>query len=232
MSKEMVSKFAAWQEANQLRRESVIDEYLGFLAKTKIKVRNLTDLSDLVAKHIAQVEGKPCTKSTLLRNPRYKSKIINFQITSLAPSTKALNSRNIADPTAKMMVTRAQLECGNLKRELERLNMYVRTLEEQLDLFQSQNGRLPGHSDKEVSAPLITDYEFGFVRTCQALRLLLSHLQLVVNVDISSQRILDLSKRWDNTIVDKEVAGPFFEWLSKQGTVEMRTIQRVQAKGV
>lgn len=211
------SRFAAWQEANQVRRETIIDEYLSFLAKTRVKVRNPTDLADLVAKHLTQVEGKSCNKSTLLRNNRYKAKILSYQAKSLAPGTKALNSRSVTDPTAKALISGAQLESGNLKRELERLNIYVVSLEEQLDRLQSQARQLPGPSYATESANVLSDFEYRFVRTCQALRSLLSHLNLVVQIDQDNRRILDMSKRRDNIIVDKDVAGPFIEWLALQG---------------
>lgn len=217
MTTKAPSKFAAWQEANQVRREKIIDDYLGVLAKTRVKVRNPTDLADLVARHISQIEGQPCNKATLLRNARYKAKLLTYQAKSLAPGAKALNSRSVTDPTAKALITSAQLESGNLKRELERLNIYVTSLEEQLDQLQSQGRQLPSPADTAESASRLSDYEFRFIRTCQALRSLLSHFNMVVQVDTSSQCILDMSKRRDNVIVHKEVAGPFFEWLATQG---------------
>lgn len=211
------SKFAAWQEANQVRREAIIDEYLKVLAKTRVKVRNPTDLAELVAKHISQIEGKSCNRSTLLRNNRYKAKILSYQAKSLAPGAKAVNARSVTDPTAKSLITSAQLESGNLKRELERLNIYVVSLEEQVDRLQSLGRQLPNPSLTTETASVLSDFEIRFVRTCQALRSLLSYLNLVVQIDPNNRRILDLSKRRDNIIVDKDVAGPFFEWLALQG---------------
>jgi len=99
------SKFAARQEAKQIRREGIIDDYLTFLAKTKVKVRNPTDLADLVAKHISQIEGQPCNKATLLRNVRYKAKLLSFQAKSIMPGVKALNPRRVTDPTARAIIT-------------------------------------------------------------------------------------------------------------------------------
>ena len=212
------SKFSAWQEANQIRREAIIDQYLQTLAKTRVKVRNPTDLADLVAQHISQVEAKPCNKSTLLRNNRYKAKILSYQAKSLAPGAKALNSRSVTDPTAKTLITNAQLESGNLKRELDRLNIYVVSLEEQVDRLQSQGRQLPnpGHATESVNG--LSDFEYRFARTCQALMLLLNNLNTVVKIDPHSQRIIDMAaRRKDATIVDKDVAGPFFEWLAQQG---------------
>ena len=184
------------------------------MTKTRVKVRNPTDLADLVAKHITQVEGEPCNKATLLRNVRYKAKLLSFQAQSLAPGAKALNPRAVTDPTAKALITNSQLETGNLKRELERLNIYVTSLEEQVDRFQSQGRHLPAPADAAEPAGRLSDFELRFIRTCQALRSLLSHLKLVVELDERNQRILDKSKRRDNVIVDKEVAGPFFDWLA------------------
>ena len=187
---------------------------MAFLTKTRVKVRNPTDLADLVAKHITQVEGEPCNKSTLLRNVRYKAKLLSFQAKSLASGAKALNPRAVTDPTARALIISSQLETGNLKRERERLNIYVTSLEEQVDRYKGEGRHLPGPADAAEPVGGLSDFELQFIRTCQALRSLLVHLKLVVELDERNQRILDKSKRRDNVIVDKDVAGPFFDWLA------------------
>lgn len=210
------STFSSWQEENQVRRESIVSQYLDFLGKTRVKVRHPTHLADLVAKHISQVEGKPCAKSTLLRNARYKAKLLSYQATSIS-GIKSLGSRSVADATAKALVTSAELESGNLRRELERLKIYTSTLEEQLDDLQGQGRILPEAVPANEIATQLSEYEFRFIRTCQALRSLLSHLNLIVQVDPDNRRILDMSKRRNNVIVGEEVAGPFCDWLKSQG---------------
>lgn len=214
MRKSTPSTFSAWQEACQTRREIVIDQYLSYLQSTRVKVRHVTDLADLVAKHISNVEGGPCNKSTLLRNIRYKSKLLTYQARAHNPRMRTLSSRTVADPAAKALITTAELESGNLKRELERLNIYTSSLEEQLDRVSSIGQRL---SPTPGSEKVISDCEVRFVRTCQALRSLLSHLQMVIQVDSDNRRILDMSKRRNNVIVGEEVAGPFCDWLKSQG---------------
>lgn len=216
MTTKTPSRFAAWQEANQARREVLIDEYLKFLAKTKVKVRNPTDLADLVAKHISQVEGEPCNKATLLRNVRYKAKILTFQARSLTAGAKALSSRSVTDPAAKALLTTSELECGNLKRELERLNIYVTSLEEEVDRYKSQKRALPAPASGAESTGHVSDNELRHIRTCQAMRSLVSHLSMIVELDTRNRCILDKSKRRDNVIVDQEIAGPFFDWLVSQ----------------
>lgn len=217
MTTKAFNRFSAWQDANQVRRESIIGDYLSFLAKTRVKVRNCTDLADLVARHISQVEGKPCNKSTLLRNVRYKAKLLSYQARCLAPGTNSVNARSVTDGTAKALVTDAQLESGNLRRELERLKIYTTSLEEQLDRLQSQGRIFPIAVAGEKAGPPLSEYEFRFIRTCQALRSLLSHLNLIVQVDPDNRRILDMSKRRNNVIVGEEAAGPFCDWLESQG---------------
>lgn len=216
MTTKRPSRFAPWQEANQVRREVIIDEYLEFLAKTRVKVRTLTDLADLVAKHISQVEGEPCNKATLLRNVRYKAKILTFQAKSLTAGAKALSSRSVTEPAAKALLTTSELECANLKRELERLNIYVTSLEEEVDGYKSQKRMLPGPTSGAEATGQVSDNELRFIRTCQAMRSLVSHLSLVVELDVRNKRVLDKSKRRDNVIVDHEAAGPFFDWLVSQ----------------
>ncbi|MFL9905873.1 hypothetical protein [Paraburkholderia sp. RL17-337-BIB-A] len=212
------SRFAVWQEANQTRREAIIDEYLLYLGKTRVKVRNATDLADLTARHIAQVEGAPCNKSTLMRNVRYKSKILTYQKQHLDTGSRLRVGRAITDPGAEALLVTKKLEAGNLKREVERLNIYIESLEEQVEQFKERKGlqspeRLTGES-LPPGQTAMSDYEFKFVRTCQALRAVLSHMSLTLEVDSSAQRILDRSKRRNNVVVDKELAGSFVEWLN------------------
>lgn len=215
----MPNRFAAWQEANQVRREVVIDEYLQYLDKTRVRVRNATDLADLVARHIAQVQGAPCNKATLMRNVRYKAKILTYQAQHLELGVRTLQNQVLIDPASKAVLTTSRLEVGNLKREIERLNVYIKSLEDQQEKSRMQARLQP--PDARITEKLmvdeshVTDYEFKFIRTCQALRTLLNHLDLVLEVEVASVQILDRSKRRNNVIVDKEIAGPFFEWLAK-----------------
>ncbi len=213
------SRFAAWQETNQARRESVIAEYLEYLHTTRVRVKFVTDLANLVAKHIAKEEGAECNRSTLLRNPRYKAQLLSYMARNLAPGTKGIDPKSIVDPAAKALLTTSKLETGNLKRELERLNIYIKSLEEQLEEHRQTGKPLlrgPHPSKLEVSGEL-PEYQVKFVRTCQALRSLLDYMQITLEVDTRSQQVLDKAKRRNNVIVDKDLAGPFFEWLASNG---------------
>ena len=210
------NRFANWQAEKQVRREQIIVEYLEFLGKTHVKVRNPTDLAKLVAQHITAVESKPCSQSTLLRNLRYKAHILSYQARNRSDGSKALSMRNITDPTAKVFVARAQLESENLKREQERLRIYIKTLEDRLGGRVDQEKPKPSTQDETY----LPDVEYRFVRTCQALRSVLSRLNTIVQVDKEKCEIVDNAARRPEArvIVDRDVAEPFFDWLFKQGS--------------
>lgn len=221
-----ISKFAAWQEANQLRREKLIAEYLAYLDKTRVRVRNTTDLADLVARHLEQTEGKPCNKSTLLRNVRYKAKLLSYQAVRGGQEGRKKDRHRIDDPVANAMVTTAKLEAGNLKREVERLRIYIDSLETQIEELTQGGGRRQAQwhvTDTSQDEVATSDYEFKFIRTCQALRSLLSQFNVFCELDTNNAQILDRSKRRNNVLVDKELAGPFVEWINSIGGMLKRT---------
>lgn len=212
--------FAGWQEAEQTGREAIIDEFLVYLKNTRIRAAHPTALADLVARHISTVQGKPCSTSTLMRNIRYKTKILTHQAEQQAPGTKALDRRSVKDPTARALLTSSELEASNLGREAERLRIYTKSLEEELDKARSSSHpsltALSVAGESGAADGSVPEAEFKFIRTCQALRAVVSHFNIVVELDTSERRILDKSKRRDNVIADKELSGPFFEWLGRQ----------------
>lgn len=212
------SRFAPWQEANQQRREVLIDDYLRYLRTSRLRPRNATDLADLVAKYIEAEEGAPCDKSTLLRNSRYRAKILPYYAQHFGADSRTQARHRLTDPASTALLTTKKLEASNLKREVERQNIYIRSLEEDLDKTQRRDPLRPPEplalESSQTGASEISDFEFKFLRTCQALRALLSHMNVVLEVDTRAQQILDKSKRRNNVIVDKEIAGPFIEWLT------------------
>jgi hypothetical protein len=210
--------FAGWQESKQTGREAIIDKFLIYLKNTRIHAAHPTALADLVARHISTVQGKPCATSTLMRNARYKTKILTHQAEQQAPGVKALDRRSVKDPTARALMTASELEASNLAREVERLRIYAKSLEEELDGARG-SGHLslavPDSRGSVVEAVGVSDAELNFIRTCQALRSVVSHFYVVIELDTIERRILDKSKRRDNVIAGMETAAPFFDWLQR-----------------
>ncbi len=209
------STFSAWQEANQVRRETAIREYLEYLKTTRVRFDYVTDLADMVAKHLSELEGEPCAKSTLLRNPRYKAPLLSYQFHQLNGGTGQIRLKDVKDESAKALVLTADLKAGNLAREVERLNIYAKALE--AELADLRRAPAPTSSTKvpaSVEAAQVTEFQIKFVRTCQAFTALLSYLNVALEADSTNLRILDRSKRRNNVIVEEHLAGPYFEWLA------------------
>lgn len=206
------SPFAESQEANIVKREKCIDDYLAILAKTKIRVPHPTALAKLVSKHVGAVEGKPCSHVTFLRNHRYLSKLLSH----LAKHNgKPETSDADLPPSQRLRVVNSELELSNTKSENERLSLYCETLESEISRLKQSVGSNPPSAIMPVpiqSAP-IPEHELNFVRTCQALRAVVSHFHKVVSLDMENGRILDASLRRNNIIVDSSFAKPFMEWL-------------------
>lgn len=209
-----INRFAGYQEAGQKSRIKIIEDYLRMLSKTRVVARNPTNLAELVAVHIRRETGRPCVRSTLLRNVRYKSLLLSY-IASNGGIEKVHGKDYICngDATRPVRVVTAELKEGNARREVGRLNIYIKSLEKQLTENQHRSISV---DDTKLVAPSadtrLLDVEIKFYLTCQALRAVLSNLNNVLEIDTQGRRILDRSRRRNNVIVDSSLAAPFIEW--------------------
>jgi hypothetical protein len=132
----------------------------------------------------------------------------------LGAGTKSLRVKDLTDDKSKALVTTAQLEAGNLRREVERLKAYIGHLEKQ-QAGKPPQGK-PVHSSEDVEKAIrsLHETQLKYTRTCQALFAVLRHLSQTLSTDPERQRIIDLSRLRNNVVVDAATAGPFFEWLA------------------
>ena len=203
--------FEGHQQEKQERREALIAEYLAALQGSKVSFKHVSGLAVMVAKYIAEHEGKPCSKSTLLRNPRYKATLLSFLAKTHRKGTKSMKLRSLEDEQAKALVITSQLEAANLRREVLRLKTYVQFLED------NAQGRItPPEPNEELERAQAKGqaFEMKFVRTCQTLFKVLKEMEQVLTIDPEQRRILDRSRTRNNVVVDARLAEPFFEWLA------------------
>lgn len=208
-----INTFESYQAEKQDRREQLIRDYLGFLTESKVSFKHVTGLAVMVSKHVAKHDksGK-CDKSTLLRNPRYKSLLISHIVDSRV-GTKRLAQRGIKDDAARAAVATAQLQAANLRREVARLKAYVESLEKTAVALPASHSE-PSKELERVKA----DLHLGgikFARTCQTLYKVLKQMDRVLLLDPEQRRILDLSKTRNNVVVGADLADPFFDWLAE-----------------
>lgn len=199
--------FAGWQQEKQTRREALIREFLAYVRKKRMKCQYITDLADMVAKHIAEHEGASCNRATLLRNKRYKALLLSYMADSLTEGTDSIDRKQIKEPKAEALVLAAEVGAENLRREVARLKAYIAELESMKPKLVSEGANTVSHDD------VIHDLRRRHVLTSQALLAILKHFEGLLRADADANRILDASARPPKVVVDEKLAGPFFEWL-------------------
>jgi hypothetical protein len=205
------NRFEAYQQAKLQSREKLITDYLRYLKTTRVRFTYVTDLAAMVATHIAQKENGKCNKATLLRNKKYKALLLTFMASHLGGGTQNINELTVTDEKAKALLTTAQLDAANLRREVERLKAYISILEQGAS---EKNTAAIGQSDTPQLTNDLKENQLKYVRTCQALHAVLRHLESSISVDPARKAIIDLSRLRKNVIVDADLASPFIDWLN------------------
>ena len=122
------NRFGKYQETNQKKREVLIDQYLKTLKASRVRFPHVTGLAVMVANYLAEQQGEPCDKATLLRNVRYKTLLLNFMATKNR-GVGGLRLRGTKDEAETVSVISAQLEVSNLKQDAARMKAYIVHLE-------------------------------------------------------------------------------------------------------
>lgn len=199
--------FAGWQQAKQERREALVREFLAYMKKKRMRCEYITDLADMVAKHIGEQEGTSCNRATLLRNKRYKALLLSYMAHSLAEGTDAIDRRSLKDPKAGALVLAAEVGAENLRREVVRLKAYISELEA------AKTKPEPRRVGKASADEAVDDLRRRHVLTCQALLAVLKHFDGLLRSDADAKRVMDVSARPHKVVVDEKLATPFFEWM-------------------
>jgi hypothetical protein len=201
--------FEGYQQAKQSQREQLVIQYLEHLKSSRVKFQHVTGLSEMVASYISHQEQRPCNKATLLRNKRYKSLLLTYMAAHLSVGAKKIGRGDVDIESAKVMVTTAQLEAGNLRREVERLKIYVAHLESSQHAESVSTPNVP--EDKMIKQ--LHETQLKYARTCQTLYAVLKYFDQSITVCPDRQQILDLSKLRNNVITDAVITKPFLDWL-------------------
>ncbi|MFM0353334.1 hypothetical protein PQR12_07620 [Paraburkholderia nemoris] len=207
---ESKNRFASYQKQIQDNRERLVVQYLSFVKPKRIRFPHVSALADVVSTYIAAREESPCSRSTLLRNWRYKVHLLRY----IAETNAGKDGRpigaiqnNVAGVEEFGMV----LAQNNLKRENERLKGHITALELEIaSKGVTANDR--SLTDDAVRSKLEM-LEVKYALTCQALQVLLTGLRDFVAVDADTEQFLDRAKMRSNILVERRLAAPFFEWL-------------------
>ncbi|MDR6467572.1 hypothetical protein J2777_001265 [Paraburkholderia graminis] len=206
-----LNTFQEFQESKQTERQNVICKYLESVQGKGISFPHVTALAEFVAEHIASEEHGECHKATLLRNHRYRSLLENF-ISVNTPGLDNLDPRKIADTAAQALVTTTMLEVANLRRENERLKAYVASLERAGKVITNAEAVTQSGPLEAVRLSL-EEAQIKYALVCQAMHSILESMKDLIAADADAEQFIDLSKMRNNVIVERRLAGPFFEWL-------------------
>lgn len=215
-SRRGINTFSNYQDEKQSRREKLIREYLTVLKKSRASFKYLTDLAAHVADYIGREENGKCDRATLLRNMRYKT-LLSKHMACISDQYSLQGSAVIDINTAKALLIESELTITNLRRKLSILSSYCENLEAQLSssVEDDQCSELSTEivSDKHIE----TEFKYRFVKTCQALRLLLDYLPGQFLIDTTNCALKDATmRRGDNIVVHSDNIKPFLEWISSE----------------
>lgn len=200
--------FAAFQLGRVANRTSLIESHLKELAQHRTQFSFITDLADAVAVHVGEVEGASCHKTTLLRNKTYKALLLQYMEQHCKGAIRP--AKLLSDTRTGFAVTQAELEAANLRREVERLKLYIANQERKFDHQTRQPSLAP------PSSASACDKSIAFALTCKSLALVLSNLEHVLILSDKGE-ILDLSKRESQqVVVDAKTATPFVAWMKSE----------------
>ena len=214
--KKPVNTFEAYQQERQDVRVLHIEAYLKAAKNSRASFKYVTDLAEMVATHLTQVEGKKCNRSTLLRNPKYKALLLSYMAGDVVAGVKNVKSKKAESPQAQALAIHSELRISNLERENERLKAYVSDLKSQVS--QSEPPRISSDKGSSDATKKAAENEVSFIKTCQVLLRVLESSDGLLSVDFETERLLDASRRVDNIIADKQLAAPFIAWLRANKT--------------
>ncbi|MRW88393.1 hypothetical protein GJ699_00145 [Duganella sp. FT80W] len=205
------------QQESMKAREELIKSCLDELKSAGVTVKNVTSLSKLVKAFVAEAEGSPCSHETFLSNRTYRELLDGFitptKETLVRKSRQRTPTSDGASDASKML---DELKHSNLQTKYTRLKAYVANLEKQLDAS-SAGGLLAVPFDASGGSMKFEQAHKKFVRTCQALNLLLMNLEGIVKWDPLTKTIYDPDPIADPVIVPAEYATDFFDWMSSNG---------------
>lgn len=213
------NRFGKYQEANQRKREILIEQYLITLKASRVRFPHVTGLAVMVAAYLAEQQGEPCHKATLLRNVRYKTLLLNFMATkNRGVGSLPLTSTN--DEAQKVLLISAQLEASNLKQNAARMKAYIAHLEKGQKSLPPPGSEQENDADTAQMQQALHKLRMMHTQTCQALYSLLRHFSTTIAVETDKEQILDRSRLRHNVIVGAPLATPFFEWLRANGDIQ------------
>lgn len=186
--KENKNTFKDYQDKKMTERLIIINQCIDFYKKNKVTFKNITEISGEIAASISKKECKPCSKSTILRNIKYKSLIEDFFYKQSGVSKPSIANNLLKD-----------LTISNIEKENIRLKQYILNLEKRL---QENNVNVTENTvDKYIS-----NSEKDKIKWKENFFKLVNHFEGLVIFNDNGD-LIDLTKKINNIIVIKNKLG-------------------------
>lgn len=182
--KENKNTFKDYQDKKITERLIIINQCIDFYKKNKVTFKNITEVSGEIAAAISKKECKPCSKSTILRNIKYKTLIEDFfykQSGVIKPKT----SNNLLK----------DLTISNIERENIRLKQYIVNLEKKLQENNVNINDNPANKYINNSEAELIKLKDNFIK-------LVNHFEGLVTFNEKGD-LIDLTKKTNNIILKK-----------------------------
>jgi hypothetical protein len=224
-SRKGINTFRGFQEGRQVARENIIDEYLNSLRRKKTPVKFVTQLAEMVAEHVTECEKgnavSPCNASTLLRNQRYKMRLLEYMAEQpLASGYRAVQAKR---GDVDVVLIQAQLDIVNLTNENARLKRYIANLEDPaFKRVAPLNAQSASGSDSENNSVSVDQDRLGFLQTCRCLFKLLRRFSDYAVLEPGTGEIVDPAVRRGDarTIVSADDTAAYRAWLKENSFIE------------
>lgn len=182
--KENKNTFKDYQDKKMTERLIIINQCIDFYKKNKVSFKNITEVSGEIAAAISKKECKPCSKSTILRNIKYKTLIEDFFYKQSGVSKPSTANNLLKD-----------LTISNIEKENIRLKQYIINLEKRLqenNLNATENSINKYISNSEVE---LIKWKENFIK-------LVNHFEGLTAFDENGD-LIDLTKKKNNVIIKR-----------------------------
>lgn len=206
------SSFKKWQTDRQGERLELVNQFLSSLARGRTRVLYVSDLASMVAAYVQEKQGRPCSRSTLLRNRLYKARLLAYMADRDGRGTDRGAKMYRGDPRTQAILQTYELEFQNCRRENERLKLYI------------ARGSAPisGGADdcvsdfgRNVARKQSRDLEIErlkYISTCEALWVVINALGGIIAIRMD-EGVVDCSECPPKILVGKSQAAAFLEWI-------------------
>lgn len=212
--------FKAFQEKKVSERVQDIREALGFLAKSNLKFKNMSQLAEHVSELLTK-EGKPADASTLVRRYNFKGgvKVPNHYRIELQKyqmgkyfgkgKAQAITAQDVED--LRMQYPAVDAYCAGKELDVKDLEEQVKLQKWEIKRLQEGRAQLP----QEIS----TNGELSrqLDKTCTALMRMLDATKDFFEIDWQRRAIVDTSCKPSKVVVELDLLGAFFRALENAG---------------